>query len=135
MSVRMGEQMSSSTGHPAEVVAEVDEATAILVHADAIRLLERALARVTVGYFSAAFYRRTWFRRRPQFCMCGALTYTDDGHYEGYSDAHWLAEKFAMDAIDGRTLISYGTRPFVKHLVKRAYRRALAAARENSSQG
>lgn len=96
----------------------------------AIRLLERGLERVRAGYCRNAFYRRTWFRKHPQFCMAGALYMNDDGEYELFTDARQHAERFLSVAIGSRNLVAYGSRCFVKGLVVHAYQCALAAARK-----
>lgn len=105
--------------------------------AKVIALLERGLARVTEGYCWDAFYRpKTWYRRHPQFCMCGALYRDDNGDWEPRWPFvnHELAEQFLRQVIKHRSLVNYGTAMFARRRVIRAYKKALAAANADATQ-
>ncbi len=102
------------------------------VRAGAIWLLERARRRVGAGYCSLKFYRKRWWHSTPAFCMSGALTYSDEGNLELFDrktyDAKQLAEEIVRQII-GTSLVNYGSRPFAKRRVIRAYDRALETAK------
>jgi len=98
----------------------------------AIALLERGLKRVTAGYCPGPYYKpKTWWRNAPKFCMRGSLNCGDDGHWDVAApyDANCLAEEYLLRATGGKSLVEFGTRPFARGRVIRAYKTALAAAR------
>lgn len=97
---------------------------------EAIWLLKRARDRVTRRYCWSAFYTPpSWWNASPGFCMQGALSHSDAGHWE---DSRWivrsLAEKFIQDQIHDRTLIDFGSRGFMRGRVLRVLNRAIKVA-------
>ena len=99
--------------------------------AEAIRLLKRAEQRVSRRYCGLSFYTApSWWNWAPGFCMSGALTHSDKGKWEcdRFSAGRVLAEKFVKAEIGGRSLVSFGTRDFVRGRVLRAFRRAIKTA-------
>lgn len=106
---------------------------------DAIVLLVRARDRVKAGYTGSSFYRKDIFGR-PRYCMSGALTHDDDGKWEATAyclPQFKLAESIVREVIGGKSLVSYGTNPFAKFFVLRAYNRAikLALSRQKENLG
>jgi hypothetical protein len=105
---------------------------------DAIALLDRGLARVTAGYCYDSLYKApTWHHKTPRFCMLGSLYVSGDDGLLGRRiyDGHGLAKGYLIKAIGGRSLIEYGTRPFVRRRVIRAYKRAIALAIADAAVG
>jgi hypothetical protein len=93
-----------------------------------VALLERAILRATTRYTWSSLYRPpNLFHSSPGFCMAGALTRTDNGGWEDGSHVRH-AEALVRQAIHGRDLMEYGTWPFARRFVIRAFKRALTLA-------